>query len=165
VLTLTPRLGLAFVPKASIESATLWSWETEHGRPLAWGGVGAASTISHGVFLVFSFPIWVLTSTITSGIESRASQLEFPGDGWDKFSIWARFPQGLPAGLTEADLLRQNRAPPPLPAGPPGGNAGSDAGGGAGAGGPPRVQPDGAGSPGQGAGPGLDAGVVSDASL
>jgi len=128
VLTLTPRLGLAFVPKASIESATLWSWETEHGRPLAWGVVGAASTISHGVFLVFSFPIWVLTSTITSGIESRASQLEFPGDGWDKFSIWARFPQGLPAGLTEADLLRQNRAPRPLPAGPPGINAGSDAG-------------------------------------
>jgi len=125
VLTLTPRLGLAFVPKANIVSATLWPWETEYGRPLVWGGLGAASTISHGFLLVLSAPIWVLTATITAGIESRASQLEYPGDGWDQFSIWARFPQGLPAGLTEGDVLRQNRAPPPpLPTGPPGGNVG-----------------------------------------
>lgn len=164
VLTLTPRLALMFVPKANIAAATLWPWETEHGSVLVWGGVGAVSTISHGYFLIFSFPIWVLTSTITAGIESRASQLEYPGDGWDKFSIWARFPQGLPAGLTEADMLRQNRAPPPLPAGPPGGNAGPDAGGSAGSGGPPTPGSGAEGSTGQGAGPGTDAGVVSDAS-
>ena len=162
VLTLAPRLGLAFVPKANIMSATLWPWETEHGSVLVWGGLGGLSTISHGAWLLLSFPIWVLTSTITASIESRASQLEYPGDGWDKFSIWARFPQGLPAGLAEGDVLRQNRSlPPPLPTGPPGSNGGPAGSGGPGA--PPPPGPGGEASPGQGAGAGVDAGVGSDA--
>jgi hypothetical protein len=115
VLAVMPRPGLVVVSKAEIRSAKLWAWETEHPRFLAWGSAGAVSTASHGFLLAFTFPIWLLTTTLTASFESRASQLEYPDDGWDKFSIWARFPQGLPSGVRDSDLIHQDRSPPPAP--------------------------------------------------
>jgi len=132
VLAVTPQPGLVFISKARIHAATLWAWGTEHGAIAAWGTIGALSTISHGFLLIVSFPIWLITSTVTASFESRASQLEYPDDGWDKFAIWARFPQGLPRGLHDGDLMHQDRSPPPIPA--PAGGAGAGPGAGADAG-------------------------------
>jgi hypothetical protein len=121
ILTGPQQSVLVFLPKTKIESAKLWAWETQPGGLALWGLAGTVSTISHGFFLIFSAPIWIVTTTITASVESRASQLEYPDDGWDKFSIWARFPQGMPPGVTGSDLVRQNRSPPGPPAqpGPP----------------------------------------------
>jgi len=132
VLAVTPQPGVVFVSKARFRSARLWAWETEHGKLLGWGSAGALSTASHGFFLIFTFPIWLLTMTVTASIESRASQLEYPDDGWETFSIWARFPQGLPSGLRDLDLMHQDRSPPPIPA--PAGEAGAGPGAGVDAG-------------------------------
>lgn len=130
VLAVTPQPGLVFVSRARIRSAKLWAWETEHGDIVLWGVAGSLSTASHGFLLVFTFPIWVLTTTVVASIESRASQIEYPDDGWDKFAIWARFPQGVPSGLRDRDLMHQDRSPPPPPPLPipgPAGEAGAGA--------------------------------------
>jgi hypothetical protein len=104
-------VSLMAVPRAQIRRAEVWAWETQEGRVLGWGALGSLSTISHGFFLVFSFPVWLLTSTITSINESFASQLSYPGDRWEELVKWARFPQGLPARIGAAALIHQDRPP------------------------------------------------------
>ncbi|HEX7839319.1 MAG TPA: hypothetical protein VF469_17700, partial [Kofleriaceae bacterium] len=110
VLTAT---GLVLVAKPAVATARLWAWQTEHGVLGLWGTAGMLSTITHGFWLVFSAPIWFLSTTITTSVESRASIVDYPDDGWGKLSPWARFPQGLPAGVTARDLFHQDRASPP----------------------------------------------------
>jgi hypothetical protein len=110
VLTAT---GLVSIAKPAVETARLWAWQTQPGSIAVWGTAGTLSTISHGYWLVFSAPIWLLATTIVASVESRSSIVDYPDDGWDKLSRWARFPQGLPAGLTGRDLFHQDRAPPP----------------------------------------------------
>jgi hypothetical protein len=105
--------GLVSIARSDVESARLWAWDSEHGGVAAWGTLGTLSTVSHGFFLVFSAPVWILTTTITTAVESHAPILRYPGDGWDKLAIWARFPQGTPPGVYAGDLVQQRRAPAP----------------------------------------------------
>ncbi len=97
---LLPAAGahLHWVKRAAVTTAVLFEYEA--GGFGAWGLLGSLSTASHGYFLVFSFPIWVLSSTITNAEESRHMILHYPQAGWDALARWARFPQGLPAKLT-----------------------------------------------------------------
>lgn len=78
----------------------------------AWGIVGTLSTASHGYWLVFSAPIWILTSAIASSLETHHMILAYPDAGWDGFARWARFPQGPPDRLRER--VRERLAPPSL---------------------------------------------------
>ncbi|MGE5182554.1 MAG: hypothetical protein ACM31C_10850 [Acidobacteriota bacterium] len=104
---LLPAAGghLHWVKRAAVTDAALYEYEA--GGFGAWGLLGSLSTASHGYFLVFSLPIWVLSSTITNAAESHHVILHYPATGWDEIARWARFPQGLPPKLQ-------------LPEGPPG---------------------------------------------
>jgi hypothetical protein len=110
--------GLVSVARSDVASARLWAWEGEHGRVGVWGGLGTLSTISHGYFLLISAPIWLITTGITTAVETYAPIVSYPGDGWDKLAIWARFPQGMPPGVYAGDLVQQHRAPAPPAAAP-----------------------------------------------
>lgn len=101
--------NLVTVPRWQIARAELWAWETQHGREIAWGAFGGASTITHGYLLIFSLPTWLLTTAVTTAIESKASQLVYPNDSWQALGKWARFPQGLPVGIDAAMLVHQDR--------------------------------------------------------
>jgi hypothetical protein len=107
--------GLVSVARSDVASARLWAWDAEHGRVLVWGGLGTLSTISHGFFLLISAPIWMLTTALTTGAATYTPVVDYPGDGWDKLAIWARFPQGMPPGTYAGDLVQQRRAPAPVP--------------------------------------------------
>lgn len=111
VLAVVPRSELVFVPKAAIESAKLWAWRANPYLPLGWAGLGTLSTISHGFILVLSAPVWMITGGLASLSEAYAPLFEYPTQSWDRISIWARFPQGLPVGLRGGDLLQQDRTP------------------------------------------------------
>jgi hypothetical protein len=117
VLAVVPASGSVFLPKADIRSARLWAWETEHGTPTAWGLLGTASTVSHGYLFVLSAPVWLIVTGLVGHLESRASTIDYPREGWEEIAIWARFPQGMPAGLRDSDLIRQERLPPAPPTG------------------------------------------------
>ncbi|HWO21977.1 MAG TPA: hypothetical protein VNO30_24615 [Kofleriaceae bacterium] len=84
-----------------------------------WGLLGTLSTITHGFFLVFTAPIWTLTAVLTGASHSRTALEEYDShrDNWQDLAKWARFPQGLPAGVTATELFygRSIVAPP----GPP----------------------------------------------
>jgi hypothetical protein len=131
VLVGAPRAALISIPRGEIRTAKLWAWETQEGRIVANGLLGSVSTITHGYFLLFSLPIWLLSSTVAASVESNASIVGYPNDGWDRLSVWARFPQGFPAGVSANDLILQQRPPASGSGGsggPPGAPAGPDAG-------------------------------------
>jgi hypothetical protein len=64
---------------------------------------GSISTLSHGWFLVFSFPIWLSTGIATSVNLAYADDVKVK-DGSLVFQF-ARFPQGLPPGWRVDDRV------------------------------------------------------------
>jgi hypothetical protein len=128
LVVLTPTNEVVTDRIDTVQSAELFEYDTEHAKLGAWGGIGALSSVSHGFFAIISIPIWVATTITTEAIQSRSSRLTYPDDAWTEFAKWARFPQGLPPGITPQDLLRQDRTPklPPEPPPPPVVDAGID---------------------------------------
>jgi hypothetical protein len=117
------------VPLICIEKLKVGAFETT-AEPLAWGTVGALTTLSHGYFLVFSLPTWLLSTAPASRVHSSAGHIEEPRPGeaapkLENLRKWARFPQGMPAGyLEQAREIRERRGsceifgPRPKPAAP-----------------------------------------------
>lgn len=58
---------------------------------------GALSTVSNGVFLVFTFPAWVLAGSLAIG-QDAAGNRPAAGPADAALPAYARFPQGLPPG-------------------------------------------------------------------
>lgn len=69
------------------------------GGTALWTVVGSLSTVSHGFFLIFTLPIWVITGAATSGVASAQSRLHVPRNEIPLLYQFARFPQGLPPGF------------------------------------------------------------------
>ena len=103
---------LVAVPRARVASATLFAYDAQWGKLSTWGAVGTLLAVSNGWFFVLTGPTWIITSTIAAGSRSRAPMVSL-GDqgGWDGLRLYARFPQGLPAGLDRGSL--RPRAPYP----------------------------------------------------
>lgn len=96
--------GLVVIPSGTIKRATLAFHADETSRINTWGALGALSTASHGAYLVFTLPIWAAVATATGHAESRAPLVVHPPAELASFRKYARFPQGLPAGLDPAAL-------------------------------------------------------------
>lgn len=103
---------LGAIPVRRIERAELFEYQSDWGFGL-WGLVGTLSTISHGFFLFLSAPVWMASSGIAAASESVAPHIVYPDDPLTEFRPWARFPQGLPAGVTGELLFKDDRPRPP----------------------------------------------------
>ena len=66
--------------------------------------LGTLSTFSHGFIAVISAPIWIVSGSAAAAIQSRKPILDYPKTTIDQFTIYARFPQGLPTNLNRASL-------------------------------------------------------------
>jgi hypothetical protein len=87
-----------------------------------WTGVGAVSTLSHGLWLTASAPVWALVGGISIGASGPQSEsLEACSV---EVRALARWPQGLPAAVRGRfrrlgpDLRFRRTAPPPPPRAP-----------------------------------------------
>jgi hypothetical protein len=98
--------GVGAIPVAQIESMRMAIHRTGELAMTGWGAAGLLSTASHGYFLIFSVPVWVITTGISAGVESRRALLDYPEVPLVELARWARYPQGMPA-------------PPPAPSEPP----------------------------------------------
>jgi hypothetical protein len=119
LVVLTPTNEVVDDPISTFQSAELFEYDTAYSKLYSWGALGAASTLTQGYFAIIVAPIWLATTIATSAIQSRTARLTYPDDPWSEFAKWARFPQGLPAGITPQDLVRQDRTPKPPPPEPP----------------------------------------------
>jgi hypothetical protein len=88
---------LTVVQKASIAEGSVYKYESD--SLAGWAVVGTLSTLSHGFFLIFTAPIWSLSSAGIAGSESRHVIIELARGKWDEVAKWARFPQGMPPGF------------------------------------------------------------------
>jgi hypothetical protein len=116
--------GLAAVGRNRISRARLTSYLQESQNVGVWTAAGALSTISHGVILVISAPVWIIGGASMAAAASREPILTFethtPGDTtwpssessslldqqdiWNKMRPWSRFPQGLSPNIDRALL-------------------------------------------------------------
>ena len=74
--------------------------------------LGTLSTVSHGFFLVFSAPVWIITSTVIWNNQTKTAVERYPDDfEWitlDAMRVYARFPQGLPENLDRTKLEQKD---------------------------------------------------------
>jgi len=64
-----------------------------------WAFLGTLSTASHGVGLIVSAPIWIVSGIVLAAAESAAGLMRFDGPPPEDIRKYARFPQGLPEGI------------------------------------------------------------------
>jgi hypothetical protein len=84
-----------------VRSGSVTKYRPDLGLVDAWGVGGTLSTISHGYYLVFTAPMWMLTGGISHANTASEAKIEFAaGDRRHReLAAWARFPQGLPPEL------------------------------------------------------------------
>lgn len=83
----------------SIKSAQLAAYEP-HTEEM--GGLfilGTLSSISNGVFLLITAPMWIIGGSLTTRARSFEPIVRYPARELSRFAPFARFPQGLPAGI------------------------------------------------------------------
>jgi hypothetical protein len=73
--------------------------------------VGGLATLAHGAWLLLSMPAYlgITAAVINSNIDPI---VRYPDQRWTDLATWARFPQGLPAGVGLDALRAQVRKPP-----------------------------------------------------
>ena len=75
-----------------------------------WTILGTVSTLSHGWFLGFTFPMWLATGISASSGESfrdRYSEDHPDESYWIQIIKYSRFPQGLPDNINLKNLKRK----------------------------------------------------------
>jgi len=96
--------NLIGIPTAKIAKAKLTAFDANTAPLVLWSVLGTLSTLSHGVGLIISAPVWIISSTAATSAQSYAPQLSFPKKSWTEFRPFARFPNGLPPGLERRTL-------------------------------------------------------------
>jgi hypothetical protein len=127
LLLLTDLGHLIRIDGRQVRELTLGVHDNAENAFLLWGVLGSLSTISHGYFLIFSFPIWLVSSIGATAQESRRGLFSCPADTPETArtpmsmsaclaaaGAYSRFPQGLPPGVGRDQLL--GRAPVLVPA-------------------------------------------------
>jgi hypothetical protein len=101
-----PLRAVVGIPKARVRSATLFAYDAEWGRLVAWDVLGTLFTVSNGGFALLTFPMMLITSTAATASRSRAPRVELADspDRWAQLRLYARFPQGMPPGIDRAGL-------------------------------------------------------------
>ncbi len=92
------------IPKDQIIKANLMGYQSDHHVIGLWSVAGLLSTVSHGVILIFSAPVWLLAGLGSTASQSHMPELVYPKVKWEQLSTYARFPQGLPPGLDRTAL-------------------------------------------------------------
>jgi len=87
------------VPRGLVRQAKIGHYDPRTDQPGGWVAVGALSTLSHGVGLILSLPIWLAAGGgIVSG-HAHTALAHYPQHTWEELRMYARFPQGPPPGL------------------------------------------------------------------
>ena len=84
---------------------------------LVWGLLGSVSTLTHGFFLLLTFPGWVATTVVTTALPDDAPRRVVLEEGFNQLWPLARYPQGLPSVETPSTgtVSGTPAAPPPAP--------------------------------------------------
>ena len=99
--------NLLTINKSEIQEAILELDDKNTGEYAIWTTLGTLSTLSHGMFLTVSAPLWIIVGSSAASGESLRDRYveELPAAiYWDKVQKFARFPQGIPPDLDLKEL-------------------------------------------------------------
>lgn len=82
-----------------LKQAQIWWYDSRVGNTALLTLLGSMSTISNGLFLIFTVPIWITTGTVAAAKDTRVPRIDPARSGWDGARIYARYPAGLPPNL------------------------------------------------------------------
>jgi hypothetical protein len=83
-----------------VQTAVVAYYDSQWGKLGVATAFGTASTLSHGYFLIFTAPAWIITGTVVTGQQSNAPLVRADGVAvLDLGRTYARFPGGLPPNL------------------------------------------------------------------
>lgn len=101
------RGGPAVIPVADVITATVAVHSNQQDKVFIWTIGGTLSTLSHGFYLIFSAPVWLLSGILAGVQESKGGMIiiEEKTFAWDTIKKYARFPQGLPDNIDISELL------------------------------------------------------------
>jgi hypothetical protein len=100
--------GLVTISRSNINRLQVSYYSPHTGGIVAWTVIGAFSTLSHGIVLIVSAPLWLIVGGATSAAHSAAaveSIQYFREENWLELSKHARFPQGFPENLNPDKLM------------------------------------------------------------
>ena len=92
------------VPVTAVKEGKLTTVYSEVGKVAGATGLGVLSTISNGILLVFTAPLWIIVGTAAGSSQSYTPERRAPPLRWTDLAGFARFPQGLPPGVALASL-------------------------------------------------------------
>lgn len=101
-LALEQAQGVIAIPRSEATRVAISLEEDGTGALTGWSMAGLLTTPSHGIFAVFSGPLWMLVGGGTSAAEGFSVWTQVAPDGFDTLFQFARFPAGPPPSLLEA---------------------------------------------------------------
>ena len=117
------------IPLAAVAEVMLERFDPVQRGSAVWMGIGALSTISHGLLLIVTFPVWLVGGTVAlvagshQGVttlsdrpERGASLKEVATRQAELLRSYSRWPQGLPPGREALPLQLEQT---PIAAAPP----------------------------------------------
>ena len=84
------------IARKDITKARLVCYNSNSGEMSGLVILGTVSTISNGLFLIFTMPMWLIGGTIAGSTQSYIPIIDYPDEDFKEFSKFSRFPQGLP---------------------------------------------------------------------
>ncbi|HET6922266.1 MAG TPA: hypothetical protein VFI16_03865, partial [Anaeromyxobacteraceae bacterium] len=96
-LALATDRGVEAVPAGSVRNVEVRVLPSRSGALAVWTVAGTLSAVSHGYFLVFTAPAWLIHG-IGSAASAEARGMETSAFDAGLLSQYARFPQGMPPG-------------------------------------------------------------------
>jgi hypothetical protein len=110
---LTTDSTLVTVPLVQVVSARISFFDAQTSLVRGYVALAAVSTLSHGVGLLLSLPVWLASGSVAASSQARTAIKEPGDDGWQALQMYARFPQGPPPGLHTMRLHPRPLPPPP----------------------------------------------------
>jgi len=95
------------VARPTVTELQLTAYDANWGYLGVWTALGTLSTLSHGLFLPLSAPVWIIGGSVATSSQSRRPV--FTNPPLETLRRFARFPQGLPPNLAR-DQLRPKSA-------------------------------------------------------
>ncbi len=96
------------IPTTAVKRGKLTAYAAQKGPLALWTLLGTLSTISNGVGLIFTAPMWIIGGSLAVGSESRAPERKSPRLTWGELAPYARFPQGMPEGMDLSTLTAKS---------------------------------------------------------
>lgn len=101
---------LSVIAKAKVKSARLVAFNSNAGSIAVLSFLSTLATpFVNGYFFIFTAPMWLIGGTVTSIIRSHDPIMEYPDHKWEELALFARYPQGLPLGITRSKIKMKHK--------------------------------------------------------